>query len=133
MARLPGRSAQLLCYEPVRDRLQPETSNGPELETVPLETIVGSVERCGDFTHTFLPLKDSDERRWTRVMAAASEPADLPPIRVYRIDGVCFVIDGHHRVSVARQRGLTHIEAWVTGVQTKVPLASLKAEIRARP
>jgi hypothetical protein len=113
----------------VRDRLQPETSTSPALEVIPLETIVGSVERCGDYTRNFLPLKDSDERRWTRVMAAVSKSADLPPIGVYRIDGSCFVIDGHHRVSVAQQQGLTHIEAWVTDVQTKKSMASL--EVRA--
>jgi hypothetical protein len=126
MARLRGWSARLLCYEQVRDRLRPETSHGPQLEMIPLEAIVGSVERCGDYTRDFLPLKDSDQRRWTRVMAAASKPVDLPPIRVYRIDEVCFVIDGHHRVSVARQRGSTHIEAWVTDVQTRLPVASLE-------
>ena len=31
-----------------------------------------------------------------------------------------FVRDGHHRVSVARALGLTHIDAYVTEVRTMV-------------
>jgi nucleotide-binding universal stress UspA family protein len=47
----------------------------------------------------------------------------LPPIEVYQIGEVYFVLDGNHRVSVARQVGATHIEAYVAEVRTKVPLS----------
>jgi hypothetical protein len=40
--------------------------------------------------------------------------AALPPISVYRLDGDHYVRDGHHRVSVARARGATDIDAEVT-------------------
>ena len=83
---------------------------------VPLQAIVGSVERCGDYSQSFLPLKDSDQQRWTRVKEAFARNKPLPPIQLAEDGGEYFVIDGHHRVSVARQLGLSHLEAQVLQV-----------------
>ena len=44
----------------------------------------------------------------------------MPPIDVYRVGELHFVIDGHHRVSVARQLGLDKIDAIVTEIITEV-------------
>jgi hypothetical protein len=44
----------------------------------------------------------------------------MPPIAVYRVGGLHFVEDGHHRVSVARHLGRDVIEAYVTEIQTRV-------------
>ena len=46
----------------------------------------------------------------------------LPPIDVYKVGEVYFVLDGNHRVSVARQEGFTHIQAHVIEVKTDIPL-----------
>ena len=46
----------------------------------------------------------------------------LPPVRVYDIGGVFFVRDGNHRVSVARMRGQTMIDAEVTRLDTLIDL-----------
>jgi hypothetical protein len=91
------------------------------IRELPLDVIVGSVERCSDFTRSYLPFKDSDQARWTSVCLA--DPALLPPIETYQIGKVHFVADGHHRVSVARQRGMTHIRSSVAETQTRVPLS----------
>src|SRR5687768_5113078 len=48
--------------------------------------------------------------------------AGLPPIEVYKVGEVYFVMDGNHRVSIARQEGSTSIEAHVIEVRTNVPL-----------
>ena len=45
----------------------------------------------------------------------------MPPIEVYRVGVLHFVIDGHHRVSVARQMGLDKIDAMVTEIVTEIP------------
>jgi ParB-like chromosome segregation protein Spo0J len=60
-----------------------------------------------------MPLKDSDRARWTRVEQAFLESKPLPPIDVRQVGRDYYVIDGHHRVSVARQLGLSHLEARV--------------------
>ena len=123
-AKLTGQSADLLCYWEVQEYLGSEVSRKIGLQEIRLANIVGSVERCGDYTREFLPLKDSDQRRWTSIQAALAEARPLPPIRVFQIGEVYFVVDGNHRVSVARQSGLTHIQANVVQIQTKARLSS---------
>ncbi len=122
MALLKGKSADLLCYDEVRRKLRAQKTTSQELKDIPIAAIVGSVGRCSDFTRSFLPRKETDEERWTRVEMAMTDLSGLPPIEVYQIGEVYFVLDGHHRVSVARQFGATHIQAYVTKVQTRVPL-----------
>jgi nucleotide-binding universal stress UspA family protein len=93
------------------------------LQDIPLDAIVGSVGRYTDFTRGFLPRREVNPDRWARVKVAASGLVGLPPIDVYRIGEAYFVLDGNHRVSVARALGATHIQAYVTEVRTRVPLA----------
>lgn len=123
MARLRGKSADLLSFEQVRQTLKATESQVRELRDIPLDAIVGSVGRYADFTRSFLPRHDSNAERWARVELAATGLKGMPPILVYQIGDVYFVEDGHHRVSVARQLGATHIQAYVTPVRTRVPLA----------
>ena len=47
----------------------------------------------------------------------------MPPIDVYQVDDSYYVIDGHHRVSVAIATGHTTIEAHVTEVLTRMRTA----------
>lgn len=118
-----GKSPDLMPYEEVRRRLRGQELPGWELKQIPLDAIVGSVGRYKDFTRGFLPRQDSDVSRWARAELAFRGPSALPPIKVYRIGDVYFVMDGNHRVSVARQLGAEQIQAMVKEVQTKVPLA----------
>jgi nucleotide-binding universal stress UspA family protein len=122
MARLTGKSVGLLSFEQVRQTLKAQGSASRGLQDIPLDAIVGSVGRYTDFTRDFLPLGDASEQRWVRVNVAAHEQSGVPPIEVYKIGEVYFVLDGNHRVSVARQLGATHIQGYVTEVKTKVPL-----------
>jgi hypothetical protein len=50
------------------------------------------------------------------------EGPEIPPIDVYELEGSYYVIDGHHRVSVARSLGRPTINARVTDVRTRAPL-----------
>jgi len=121
MARFTGKSADLLSFDEVSEKLKAKGFGPRALQEIPLDAIVGSVGRYYDFTRSFLPRQDSDKERWARI-EVASVSTDLPPIEVYQIGQVYFVLDGNHRVSVARQLGATRILAYVTEVQTKVPL-----------
>jgi hypothetical protein len=89
---------------------------------VPLDQIVGSVGRYRDFTRTFLPRAGISPERWARVDAIMHSLEGYLPIELYKIGEVYFVRDGNHRVSVARANGLTHIEAYVTEIETDVDL-----------
>ncbi|KAA3647881.1 MAG: universal stress protein [Chloroflexi bacterium] len=123
MARLRGRSGQLLSFEDVREKLHATEGVPRGLEEIPLDAIVGSVGRYEDFTRKFYPRADSDQGRWSRLKSAFPNVGEMPPIDVYRIGDAYFVLDGNHRVSVARQAGATHIPAYITEVATKVPLS----------
>jgi nucleotide-binding universal stress UspA family protein len=123
MARLTGKSADLLSFEDVRQKLKAKGIAARELKEIPLDAIVGSVGRYADFTRSFLPRRDSDRERWAKVEVAVTGLIGLPPIDVYQIGQAYFVLDGNHRVSVARELGATHIQADVTEVRTKVPLS----------
>jgi nucleotide-binding universal stress UspA family protein len=123
MARLTGKSADLLSYEEVRQKLKAKGRGKQRLEDLPLDAIIGSVGRYADFTRSFLPRQDSDQERWARVKVAVTDLGGVPPIQVYQIGDAYFVLDGNHRVSVARQLGAPTIQAYVTEVPTKVPLS----------
>lgn len=122
-ARWEGKSPRLLSYEDVRRKLKAKETSKSELREIPLDSIVGSVGRYDDFTRGFLPRQDSDEGRWARVKVAVTGLGGLPPIEVYQIGEAYFVLDGNHRVSVARDVGATHIQAYVRQAETKVPLS----------
>jgi nucleotide-binding universal stress UspA family protein len=123
LARLTGRSTQLLSYEEVAEKLRLRVRTERGLQHIPLDAIVGSVGRYTDFTRTFLPRHADDQERWTGVRAAfLEEGAGLPPIEVYKVGEAYFVIDGNHRVSIARQEKFKTIEAHVIEVRTSVPL-----------
>ena len=125
LARLTGKSTDLLSYEDVRQKLKATQGAAKKLEEIPLDAIVGSVGRYNDFTRNFLPRLDSTKARWAGVMAKMEDGfgPGLPPIEVYRIGEAYFVLDGNHRVSAARQLDLTHIAAYVTEVHTRVPFS----------
>lgn len=122
LARLTGRSADLLSYDEVRHKLRAREAALRELKDISINAIVGSVGRYQDFTRSFLPKHDSDADRWARVYVAVDGLSGLPPIEVYQLGDAYFVRDGHHRVSVARQLGATYVQAYVTPVISKVRL-----------
>lgn len=122
LAMASGNSADLLNFEDVRRKLRATAVSDRQLREIPLDSIVGSVGRYLDFSRSFLPRNDSDAERWARVMVATNDLAGLPPIEVYQIGDVYFVVDGNHRVSVARQNGARTIQAYVIPYRSRVPL-----------
>ncbi|MGB2956353.1 MAG: universal stress protein [Anaerolineales bacterium] len=117
---LTGSSKHLIQFHQVEDQLQYEQTQKLGLVDIPLDAIVGSVSRPRDFTRKFFPREAVDPERWQRVKLKMDQ--QIRPIDVYQIDQVYFVLDGNHRVSVARQRGMTRIPAYVTKIESTVPL-----------
>ena len=112
---------ELVAYEELRKHLTAVESSERRLEDVPLDAIVGSVGRYSDFTSEFMPKNNADRDRWVRVKLAMTGIEGVPPIEVYKLGEAYFVRDGNHRVSVAREMGFTHLQAFVTPVKTNVP------------
>ncbi|MDY0091871.1 MAG: universal stress protein [Candidatus Vecturithrix sp.] len=123
LAFLKGTSSALLSYEEVAAKLKAVKTRQRELREIPIDAIVGSVNRYQDFTRNFLPKRDNDLERWTAIdVLATGAEGGLPPIEAYQIGEVYFVYDGNHRVSVARQLGATVVEAYITRVNVDVEL-----------
>jgi hypothetical protein len=122
LATLTRRPVALLSFEEVSQKLALEHVTYLDLQEVPLDEIRGSVARYTDFTSAFLPRKDHLKSRWEGIEELARQGADLPPVELLKVGLVYFVRDGHHRVSVARQRGVTSIEAKVWEYDSPVAL-----------
>jgi nucleotide-binding universal stress UspA family protein len=122
IARLGGKTSRMLQYDEVRKRLGGIESAKRQLKEIPLDSIVGTVGRYHDFNRKLLPLNQNDGDRWARVRKAMEDPLGLPPIEVYQVGEAYFILDGHHRASVAREFGASHIQAYVREVYTRVPL-----------
>lgn len=122
---LTGRERHLLSIEPMLKAAGPEgRSFGGERE-IPLDHVIGSAAppgKTGDFDPGFLPVNRRLRDRWTRIYQAMAEGDELPPIDVYKVDDSYYVIDGHHRVSVARSLDRDTINARVIEVKTRAPL-----------
>jgi hypothetical protein len=55
LARLTGKSNELLSYEEVAQKLKLRARSDRGVHEIPVKAIVGSVGRYTDFTRTFLP------------------------------------------------------------------------------
>lgn len=86
------------------------------IRQVKIDNIVGSVNRTDDFTKDFLPRRITLRDRWIRVMQAFLGGYELPPVTLVMLDDRYYVVDGHHRISVARLFGQQYISAVVTVV-----------------
>lgn len=120
LRREPGDIDLIVPYEEVVEALGFVGEHHVGLRSVELDSIVGSVEGRGEFSRRFRPTSQRTRQRWQRIALAQRKGESMPPVDLYRIGEAHFVKDGHHRVSVARASGLTHIDAYVTEVRTKV-------------
>ena len=118
----PGDVNVILPFEEVVAALGRTSERQLGLRVVPLDAIVGTVDRTRDFDRQFRPTTVRVRARWERIAAAMRRGESMPPIDVYRIGDLHFVRDGHHRVSVARALGRHDIDAYVTEVTTRVPV-----------
>jgi hypothetical protein len=96
------------------------------LRVISIDSIVGTVDRSRDFDRRFRPTSGRVRERWERLALAARRGEEIPPIEVYRVGELHFIIDGHHRVSVALAQGVSTIEAFVTVVRTKLDPSGIR-------
>ncbi len=115
---IPNR---LLCFEEVRRKLGVAGGVRRGRRTVRLTDIVGSVSRCSEFDGAFLPLREGARTKWERIDRAFVRGEELPPVSLYKIGSSYFVLDGHHRVSVARFQGVEFTDAEVTEFRASLP------------
>jgi hypothetical protein len=112
---------ELLELEDVERRLQPLARRYLGVRPIPLVQLVGTDGRAGAFTREFEPRLGFSRDR-LRSLADAFPDGGFPPIVAVKLGDSYFVIDGHHRVALARRRGGELIDADVTEFVAPVPL-----------
>jgi hypothetical protein len=120
LRREPSDVNVILPFEEVVEALGRRGERRLGLQTIPLDSIVGTVDRSREFDRAFRPTSSRVRPRWERIATATRKGQAMPPIDVYRVGDLHFVRDGHHRVSVAREMGFEVIEAYVTDVITEL-------------
>lgn len=121
LRREPDDVELILPFDEVVEALGRRGERRLGLQTIELDSIVGSVDRTREFDRSFRPTSRRVRRRWQGIATAVRRGESMPPIDVYRVGALHFVADGHHRVSVARQMGLEKIDAMVSEIITEVP------------
>jgi hypothetical protein len=117
----PDDVSVMLPFEEVVAALGRRSQRSLGIQSIPLDAIVGTVDRQrGEFDRAFRPASTGTRGRWEAIALARRRGEAMPPIDVYKVGDLYFVQDGHHRVSVARAHGDTHVDARVTEVVTEV-------------
>lgn len=117
ISRFTQRGNSLLSLQELRADHSMYTQRKLGLQVVALDKIVGSDGRAHDFDRAFFPRSMHARGRWINIAAAMNADIPLPPVELFKIGDSYFVSDGHHRISVARTRGQSYIDAIVTELQ----------------
>jgi len=127
---LSGHPNRLLSGDEVRGKLSGRGQVYRGVRAVPVDKIIGSVGRYRDFDRVFLPTQDRTADRWRSIACAYYDEVSLPPVKLYKIGDAYFVLDGNHRVSVAREQGIEFVDAEVIEARARVPVtADLDADV----
>src|SRR5688572_20795950 len=116
-------SNKLLSFDDKRREFAANNRRQRGTRVVEMDQIVGSVGRWRDFDRSFLPARASVGHKWKRIDRAFQRGEDLPPVELYEIGDDYFVVDGHHRVSVARYHDVPTLEASVAEFYPRRPAA----------
>jgi hypothetical protein len=130
--RRESTSNRLLSFDDVRRELVANNRLQRGTRVVEVDQIVGSVGRWRDFDRSFLPARASVGHKWKRIDRAFQRGEELPPVDLYEIGDAYFVVDGHHRVSVARYHDVPTLEAAVAEFHPKRPAAPAPAAAKSR-
>jgi hypothetical protein len=120
LRREPGDIDHILPFDEVVSALGRLQERDAGLKVVPIDAIVGTVDRTRGFDRHFRPTTPQVRARWERIATAMRRGEAMPPVDLYKVGEAYFVKDGHHRVSVARALGHDVIDARVVEVVTRV-------------
>jgi hypothetical protein len=88
---------------------------------VPIGQVVGTVEPTGFFDRRFRPTSEAPRTRFERIAADIRSGRGMDPVDLYRCGGEYYVLDGRHRIAVARALGERWVLANITDVRLNRP------------
>ena len=121
---LVGKENELLSFEKIRKDFLLYQQRSLGIKPVEVQKIIGSFDRYRDFDKYFLPKKVHLQKRWAKIHHLIAKDIILPPVKLYKVGDIYFVLDGNHRVSVSKKMGVAFIDAEVTEFMTDVKLKS---------
>jgi hypothetical protein len=109
------RGVQRLEFEPVG-------RPGPASQVMaPIDQIVGTAEPRTCFDRRFRPTSEAPRARFEWLADAVLSGRGMEPVELYHCGGRYYVLDGRHRIAVARALGERSICANVTEVRLNNP------------
>jgi hypothetical protein len=111
---LSRKSSELFSLSNLLRKGAPLNATEIGLQTIPLQLVVGSENRCKDFDNQFAPFSELNHQRWLRISDMFIKGESIPAVELIQIGQFYFVRDGHHRISVAKALGKKFIDAKVT-------------------
>jgi hypothetical protein len=106
--------------------VHPAAGNGRRvnvgLQTIAVDDIRGTAvagdsQRARDFLPIVALRNKSWKSRWRRIEQAGRDLTPLPPIEVVQVGDGYWVVDGHHRVALARKIGQAFVDADVIAIR----------------
>jgi hypothetical protein len=120
--KLTRKPSGLFSFDEIRKKLSIQNQRDIGMREIEIDKIIGSQNRYMDFDESFLPRQTHTRSRWVNIDRVYLKGEYLPPVEVYKIGEFYFVIDGNHRVSVAREKGQKFIDAHVIELEVPFPL-----------
>lgn len=116
LAKLLRRCQSLRSLDEALAGAQGRNRRDAGVQFVPIRRITASAGRQDDFTPSFLPRRGANAARWVQLYERLAGLEGFPEVELLRIGDHYAVLDGHHRISVARVAGLQEIAAHVVEV-----------------
>jgi hypothetical protein len=123
LKKITGKESGLLSFDAIRRSLDVEGETDRGTREVEIDKIIGSLSRYEDFDESFLPRQTFTRSRWQAIDKALMRGENLPPVELFKIGDFFFVIDGNHRVSVAKEKGQKFIDAHIRELEIPFPIS----------
>jgi hypothetical protein len=118
-ARITRRSTRLLDLDETLKSGEITGSRYAGLKPVEIKDIHGTQGKADVFDDAFFPKRTITRSRWLSIAKAKLYGKELPPVDLILVDGVYYVRDGHHRISVSRTMGQDFVDAEITIIQMR--------------
>jgi hypothetical protein len=118
---------RLLDLEQATEQLGVSRRRYIGVRPIPVASIIGTEGRRDDFDARFAPLKPHLRERAQR-LGRTFPDGSFRPICVEKLGDAYFVVDGHHRVAIARQSGMVTIDAEVTELTARWHLSAFATD-----
>jgi len=118
-AKLKRQHFSLLELEELLKDHPARASHYAGIQTVNIDRIQGTLNKASEFDAEFNPMQVRSRAHWIDIALERLRGHDLPPVDLIQVEGIYYVRDGHHRISVSRAMGQAYIDAEVTIMQLR--------------